>query len=264
MMLRPTSVATFMFHEVTDDPTSSGFQRPGAMAYKHSRQAFATCLDQIATAPERPELVTAVNLTRPDRHIFLSFDDGGRSALVAAEELERRGWRGHFFIVTSLVGSQGFLATEEIRALRRRGHLIGSHSHTHPSIFRDQSPGRMVEEWRASCDLLAQLLGEPCVSASVPGGDISSRVLESARTAGLRYLFTSEPWLTPRRVGDCWMLGRYSVKVGTSAARVRELAQFRGWTSALLRRRLKVLATRAIPPLYRFYIRARTKAEPSA
>jgi hypothetical protein len=31
----------------------------------------------------------------------------------------------------------------------------------------------------------------------------------------------------------------------------------------LLRRRLKVLATRAIPPLYRFYIRARTKAPPS-
>jgi hypothetical protein len=107
---------------------------------------------------------------------------------------------------------------------------------------------------------LAQLLGEPCLSASVPGGDISGRVLESARSAGLRYLFTSEPWLTPRRLGECWMLGRYSVKVGTAAARVGELARFRGWTSALLRRRLKVLATRALPPLYRLYIRARTQA----
>jgi peptidoglycan/xylan/chitin deacetylase (PgdA/CDA1 family) len=257
-MLRPATVATFMFHEVTDDPTSSGFQRPGATAYKHSRQAFAHCLDQIAIAPERPELVSAVDLTQPGRHIFLSFDDGGKSALVAAEELERRGWRGHFFIVTSLVGSRTFLATEEIRALQRGGHLIGSHSHTHPNIFRDQSPERMVEEWRASCDLLAQLLGEPCLSASVPGGDISRQVLESARTAGLRYLFTSEPWLTPRRLDPCWMLGRYSVKVATSAARVGELARFRGWTSAMVRRRLKVLATRALPPLYRLYIRART------
>jgi peptidoglycan/xylan/chitin deacetylase (PgdA/CDA1 family) len=259
-MDRTATVATFMFHEVTDDPKSTGFQRPGAMAYKHSPQAFARYLDQIATAPERPELVTAVDLTRPGRHIFLTFDDGGKSALVAAEALERRGWRGHFFIVTSLVGNRTFLATEEIRALHRRGHLIGSHSHTHPSIFRDQSPGRMVEEWRASCDLLAQLLGEPCLSASVPGGDISRQVLESARTAGLRYLFTSEPWLTPRRLGDCWILGRYSVKVATSAARVGELARFRGWTSALLRRRLKVLATGALPPLYRLYIRARTQA----
>lgn len=263
-MRRPATVATFMFHEVTDDPTSSGFQRPGAMAYKHSRQAFARYLDQIATAPERPELVTAVDLTRPGRHLFLSFDDGGKSALIAAEELERRGWRGHFFIVTSLLGNRTFLAPEEIRALRRGGHLIGSHSHTHPNIFRSQSPERMLEEWRSSCDLLAQLLGEACLSASVPGGDISSRVFEAARTAGLRYLFTSEPWLTPRRLGECWMLGRYSVKVETSAARVGELAQFRGWTSAWLRRRLKVLATRAIPPLYRLYIRARTKTQASA
>jgi hypothetical protein len=54
------------------------------------------------------------------------------------------------------------------------------------------------------------------------------------------------------------MLGRYSVKVATSAARVGELARFRGWTSAMVRRRLKVLATRALPPLYRLYIRART------
>ena len=263
-MDRTATVASFMFHEVTDDPTSSGFQRPGAMSYKHSPQAFARYLDQFATASERPELVTAVDLAQPGRHLFLTFDDGGKSALAAAEALEHRGWRGHFFIVTSLLGNRTFLTAEEIRALRRGGHVIGSHSHTHPSIFRDQSPGRMVEEWRASCDRLAQLLGEPCLSASVPGGDISRQVLESARTAGLRYLFTSEPLLTPSRLDTCWILGRYSVKVETSAARVGELARFRGWTSALVRRRLKVMATRAFPPLYRLYIRARTKTEPSA
>jgi peptidoglycan/xylan/chitin deacetylase (PgdA/CDA1 family) len=257
-MERTATVATFMFHEVTDDPTSSGFQRPGAMAYKHSPQAFANYLNQLATAPQLPEIVTAVDLTQPGRHVFLTFDDGGKSALAAAGALERRGWRGHFFIVTSLLGNRTFLTAEEIRALRRGGHVIGSHSHTHPSIFRDQTPGRMVEEWRASCDQLAQLLGEPCLTASVPGGDISSQVLESARTAGLRYVFTSEPWLTPRRLDPCWILGRYSVKVATSATRVGELARFRGWTSAMVRRRLKVLATRALPPLYRLYIRART------
>jgi hypothetical protein len=117
----------------------------------------------------------------------------------------------------------------------------------------------MAEEWRTSCDAIAQILGEPCVTASVPGGDISRRVLESASTAGLRYLFTSEPWLAPRRIGDCWILGRYSVKTSTSAARVAELASFRGWTRALVRRRLKVLATSALPPVYRLYVRLRTR-----
>ena len=252
------TVATFMFHEVTDDPTASGFQRPGAMAYKHTPEAFARCLDGIGAEAMPPALVTEVDLAHPGRHVLLTFDDGGKSALTAAAELERRGWRGQFFIVTSLIGSRGFLDAAEIRALRHAGHLIGSHSHTHPNIFREQSVARMHEEWRTSADVLSQLLGEPCLAGSVPGGDISRTVLDSAAQVGLRHLFTSEPWLTPRPVANCWVLGRFSVKTGTSPAQVRDLARFRGWTGALIRRRLKVLATRTLPPLYRLYIRART------
>jgi peptidoglycan/xylan/chitin deacetylase (PgdA/CDA1 family) len=248
-----------MYHEVTDEPATSGFQRPGAFAYKHGTAAFDAHLQALIGAPAPPELVVDVDFERANRHLLLTFDDGGRSALTAAEHLSRHGWRGHFFIVTSLTGSRTFLDAEGIRELRRGGHLIGSHSHTHPNIFRAQSPAQMAEEWRTSCDAIAQILGEPCVTASVPGGDISRRVLESASTAGLRYLFTSEPWLAPRRIGDCWILGRYSVKTSTSAARVAELASFRGWTRALVRRRLKVLATSALPPVYRLYVRLRTR-----
>lgn len=247
-----------MYHEVTDDPASSGFQRPGALAYKHTIAAFAEHLARIAETPIRPSLMTELDLTAPGRHLVLTFDDGGKSALTAAELLAKRGWKGHFFIVTSLIGHPTFLDAGGIRALRAAGHVIGSHSHTHPSIFREQAPARMVEEWRISSDILSQLTGDPCTSAAVPGGDISTRVLESADTAGLRYLFTSEPWLTPRRMGNCAILGRYSVKVTTSAAQVGALARFRGWRTALLRRRLKVWATRALPPVYRLYIRTRT------
>jgi peptidoglycan/xylan/chitin deacetylase (PgdA/CDA1 family) len=251
-----------MYHEVTDDPQSSGFQRPGAFAYKHSTAAFEEHLRRIgAAAPPAPGRVVDIDFTKPERHVLLTFDDGGRSALIAGELLARHGWTGHFFIVSSLIGSRTFLDTPGVRALRSGGHLIGSHSHTHPNIFRDQAPAKMMEEWRTSCDILGQILGEPCVSASVPGGDISRQVLESASCAGLRYLFTSEPRLVPRRVGDCWILGRYSVKVTTRPARVEALVRFRSWTRALWRRRLKVLATSAAPPLYRMYIKLRTRPD---
>lgn len=258
-------IAALMYHEVTDAPATTGFQRPGAVAYKHSVAAFTEHLARLDDAPHPPSLITDVDLHAPGRHLVLTFDDGGTSALVAAELLARRGWKGHFFIVTSLIGSPTFLDAAGIRAMRDAGHLIGSHSHTHPNIFRDQSTARMVEEWRVSADILSQITGDPCASASVPGGDISARVLESADAVGIRYLFTSEPWLRPRRVGDCAVLGRYSVKVTTSAAQVSALVHFRGWTRALVRRRLKVWATRALPPLYRLYIRARTTpgTEPS-
>lgn len=257
-------VASLMYHEVTDEPTTTGFQRPGAFAYKHSVAAFTEHLARIATTPARPTLVSEIDFSRPGRHFTLTFDDGGKSALQAADLLGRYGWKGHFYIVTSLIGNRTFLDAAGIRALGDAGHAIGSHSHTHPSIFRDQDPARMVEEWRTSSDLLSQITGHPCLSAAVPGGDISARVLESADAAGLRYLFTSEPWLTPRRVGTCTILGRYSVKVNTSTDTVGALARFQGWQSALVRRRLKVLATRALPPLYRLYIRARTTSRPES
>jgi hypothetical protein len=112
----------------------------------------------------------------------------------------------------------------------------------------------MVVEWRQSSDILAQLLGEPCLSGAVPGGEISDRVLRSADRAGLRYLFTSEPWLRPRIVGGCWILGRYCAKASNSPEEIAELASFQGWTSRLLVRRIKAVARRSVPPLYRLYV----------
>jgi peptidoglycan/xylan/chitin deacetylase (PgdA/CDA1 family) len=259
MSAAPSRVAAFGYHEVTDDGRAAGFQRSGARPYKHGRAAFARHLDAIARGPRAPELVTELDLTRPGRHLLLTFDDGGKSAVHIADTLAARGWKGHFFIVTGLIGTRTFLSAENIRYLRSAGHVVGSHSVTHPDIFREQPFERMIDEWRVSCDTLAQLLGEPCRSASVPGGDISPRVLQSAGAAGLAYLFTSEPVLEPAQVGGCWILGRFVPKVGTSARRIGELAQFRGWRRARLVRELKGLVRTGFPGLYRQYVDLTTR-----
>lgn len=257
-MRRDAMVATFGYHEVSNDPTSSGLQRPGARPFTLPEPMFARHLEAIARGPCTPEHFHEIDPARPGRHLLMTFDDGGKSALHAAEALGRHGWKGHFFIITGRIGDAGFLDVGEIRQLRQCGHVIGSHSVTHPSLFRELSDERMREEWRTSADRLAQLLGEPCVAASVPGGDISARVLRSADEVGLRCLFTSEPTLTPQRVGRCWVLGRFVPKIHTPPSRVGELAQFRGWGRAMLVRRLKVGARVLLPGLYRRYVRQRT------
>ena len=259
--MTPVAVASFGYHEVTEHPAAAGFQRPGAWPYKHTPDAFARDLEAIAAGPCPPERVTDVDLARPGRHVLLTFDDGGKSAVAIADTLAARGWTGHFFIVTGLIGTRTFLTVQEIRYIRRCGHVVGSHSDTHPDIFREQPFDRMVEEWRVSREKLAQLLGEPCDTGSVPGGDISRQVLRSADAAGLSYLFTSEPVFRPERVGACWILGRFMPKAWTPAARIGELAAFRGWRSALLVRRLKGAARRAFPQLYRQYVYRTTREE---
>jgi len=259
---RPRSrIAALGYHEIADAPGESGFRRPGALPYRFSRAELEAHLDAIAARGASVACVDALDLDAPGVRTILTFDDGGRSALAAAAALERRGWRGHFFIITERIGTRGFLDAEGIRRLREAGHVVGSHSHTHPDIFRALDAAAMAREWQESRDRLEQLLGEPCVYASVPGGDVSRRVFASAAAAGLRWLFTSEPWLAPRRVDGCWVLGRVVLKRGVSAPRVAELATGRGWGRALALRRLKGLARRAAPPLYRMYVERSVRDE---
>lgn len=258
---RSPEVAGLMYHEVTDDPKTSGFQRPGALPYTLTKVAFARHLDAIAGGQVKPELVSELDLSGNGghRHLLLTFDDGGASALYAAEELQRRGWKAHFFIITGRIGERTFLKPADIKTLRAMGHIVGTHSHTHPDIFRALPRELMATEWRVSRAILEALLGEPCVTASVPGGDISRVVLESAADNGVRYLFTSEPLLRPERIGDSWVFGRVILKAGVSPATIRALVSFRGWQRVQLLRRLGGIARALFPPLYAQYVRLRTR-----
>lgn len=257
-------IASFMYHEVTDDPETSGFQRPRAKSYTLSRRAFAAHLDRFENAPVAPSSVLDIDFNQAARHVLLTFDDGGKSALHSSEELLRRGWIGHFFIVTSFIGRPNFINEAEIRHLQSCGHVVGSHSHTHPNILREQPLRRVSEEWRVSRDILSNILGEPCVVASIPGGHMSRRILQCSVHSGFTHLFTSEPWLSPRALAGCRLLGRYSVRAGTSAARIDHLARFNGWRRALVTRNLKVAAQMVLPRLYRRYDAWMTREKPPA
>jgi peptidoglycan/xylan/chitin deacetylase (PgdA/CDA1 family) len=253
-MRRSPLIASFLYHEVADDPRESGFQRPAARKYRHTTTQFEQNLIALASGQVRPELVRDIDFSRPGRHLLLTFDDGGKSALYAGEQLNRRGWKAHFFIITSAIGTAPFLSLDEIRHLRSCGHVIGSHSHTHPDIFRALSPARMVEQWRVSCDLLSQALGEACTAASVPGGDSSRLVHETAGQAGIRHLFTSDPRLLPRLVSGCWVIGRVCPRPYAPVSRIEALAHFKSWHTELAVRRAKVLLRTVFFPLYRRYV----------
>jgi peptidoglycan/xylan/chitin deacetylase (PgdA/CDA1 family) len=251
-------VATLLYHEVTDDPSASGFQRPTAMPYKHSRNAFARHLDAIGLTGRRPKLVSEIDFSAPGSHLLLTFDDGGKSAVYIAEQLAGRGWKGHFFVTTGRLGSATFVNAADVRAIHQMGHLVGAHSHTHPGVFRSLGRESMLYEWRTSADIVAQTIGAPCVAASVPGGDISPGVLESASDAGFRYCFTSEPTLVPKKVGSCWILGRVCAKTSTTPAEVGRYADLKRWRSALAVRRMKGAVRVILGPLYREYVKRRT------
>jgi len=219
-------LASLLFHDVVGrDAADSGFSGPVADRYKLPLPLFEAHLEGIGRARgEAPVLVRAPAEAYVSG-FALTFDDGGVSyATAAADRLEARGWRGHCFVSTDQIGRRGFLTVDQIRDLDRRGHVIGSHSATHPTRFSACPWPRMVEEWRTSASALANILGRPVTVASLPGGYFSRAAALAAAAAGVRVLFTSEPVVVARAVGECVVLGRFAVHESTPIEHVAALA----------------------------------------
>jgi peptidoglycan/xylan/chitin deacetylase (PgdA/CDA1 family) len=219
-----------MYHDVSragDDREGGADSKSGADPtenwYRVREDDFAAHLDAIEAASTAPSLVTEPAGFNP---VFLTFDDGEESAITTvAPMLEGRGWRGHFFVVTGLIGTPGFVSNDDIRALWSRGHIVGSHSHTHP-IMTELSDGEIREEWRTSRELLEEILNVPVDTASIPTGYYRHRVGRLAIESGYRHVFTSEPWLRPRRLDAHTIYGRFSIRRTTTSDSVRNLCSF--------------------------------------
>lgn len=220
---------TLLYHDVIEDGDFgySGPYSPDANYYKLDKEEFIAHLDAIDCSSDKP----AQDLTELHQggclntcH-FITFDDGGKSFLTPiADLLDQRGWKGLFFISTDFIDTKGFLSTEDIQTLTKRGHVIGSHSCSHPLRMSDLPYHQILNEWRNSKEILEHIIAQKVETASVPGGFLSPEIERAAAEAGFKSLFTSEPKKTIYRVGNCLIIGRYSIAQGTSARKAGQLS----------------------------------------
>jgi peptidoglycan/xylan/chitin deacetylase (PgdA/CDA1 family) len=209
-----------MYHDVVaaGDEDTSGFPGRDAALYKVAPETFAAHLDAIErTDPARPAHPA------PPAPV-ITFDDGGSSAIAAAEMLESRGRVGYFFVTTNYIGTRGFLSEGQIRDLARRGHVIGSHSCSHPLRMGHCSWPQLLDEWSRSTSILSELIGTGVREASVPGGDFAPQVAEAAANAGITRLFTSEPTGEARHAFGLTLVGRFTIQRWTTASTAAALA----------------------------------------
>jgi peptidoglycan/xylan/chitin deacetylase (PgdA/CDA1 family) len=215
-------MTALMYHDIVAAGTenSSGFPGRDAALYKVTPDVFASHLDAIAHARSPSALPAPPALPDP----LFTFDDGGVSAMVAADALERRGFVGHFLITANYIGTRGFVTEHDIRELARRGHVIGSHSCSHPLRMGHCPWAQLVDEWWRSRTILTDILGSDVRIASVPGGDFTPQVAEAAAEAGIAQLFTSEPTSESRQAFGVTLIGRFAIQRWTTALTAAALA----------------------------------------
>ena len=239
---------TFLYHEAIDCPTDSGFQRKGALPYKHKTEEFKKNIDIIVDSGK--EIITMNELNLYDEAILISFDDGGKSSMFIADYLDKYNIKGHFFITTNLINNKYFLSKNQIIDLHKRGHIIGSHSHSHPNVFKSLSYQEMVGEWSISKKILEDILKDEINSCSVPGGDVNKDTYKSAIDCGYKYIFDSEPKVHLRKNRDSIIIGRVCPKAGTNLGTVKKMTNFKGLKKQLFIRRLKTIVKTILFPVY--------------
>lgn len=216
------------YHDVTDG--HHGELLGHKSLYKLTPADFREHVESIYSRNAAVETLEHARKWGQLRPAFLTFDDGELgSYLFVADELERKGWRGHFFITTQWIGKRGFMDSTQIRELRTRGHVIGSHSCTHPSRMSHLHWTELMNEWATSRAILSDILAEPVTVASVPDGFYSRKVGEAAAASGMEVLFTSEATSNVSELSGCMILGRYFIQKHTPAAVSGAIAAGERW-----------------------------------
>jgi peptidoglycan/xylan/chitin deacetylase (PgdA/CDA1 family) len=248
-------VRSLMYHDLTgpgvDAP--SGFNDPWAESYKLPVDQFRQHLAAIDSRLSGQHINELQHISGANIPVLITFDDGGVSAMLAADILEERNWRGYFFVTTGMLGRPGFLDRNDLRVLSTRGHVVGSHSVNHPTRMSTLTVGALDSEWTDSVAALGDILGKTVTVASVPGGYYSEVVGASAARAGIRDLFCSEPvdTMTTTEMG-CRIWGRYSIRRNTSPDEAAGLAAGDRWICARQRWgwEAKKILKRVTGPLY--------------
>lgn len=188
-----------MYHSV--NPGKSKPRWPWAV----SMQQFRDQLDYLAAegyaTPTINELLTDPKRSA-SRTALITFDDGYADNLAACEELQERGMRATWFVVTGSIGREPRWADEgraggrlldasELRAMQEAGMEIGSHtaSHTRLTELDDE---RMQQELKVSKSALEDLLGRPVRSFAYPYGAWNEHCEAAVRAAGYHAACTTQ------------------------------------------------------------------------
>lgn len=198
-----------MYHDIIiNHDHHSGFSNPEAYKYKVNVDDFKSHLEIYR---------------KSTNEIILTFDDGGNSCFKISPLLERFDLKGHFFITTSCIGKPGFLTEFEIIDLHKRGHIIGTHSHTHPKLMKKLSLIELENEWKTSIEKLQNIINDKIEYASIPGGSFSSKMTSTFKKLGIKTVFTSVPTLEINMIDNVTIIGRYTILGNTRLSDIKDL-----------------------------------------
>lgn len=109
--------------------------------------------------------------TLPDKPFMVTFDDSRKEHFtIAAHELEKRNFRGAFFIMTVTNNKKNYLTNDEITELSVRGHSVGLHSWDHVMVTKYTDSTFWKQQVLDPQKRLEDMIGKPVEYWAYPNG----------------------------------------------------------------------------------------------
>lgn len=152
--------------------------------------------------------------------VEITFDDGNASDYeIAFPALRERDMTATFNVVAGRLDEPGFLTTRQVHEMHEAGMTIGSHGMRHRP-WRRLDDAALDEETVVARARLGEVVGTDVRVAACPFGEYDRRVLRALRAAGFERVLTSD---RATAAPDAWLVPRFSVCAGDSAADVERL-----------------------------------------
>lgn len=187
-----------MYHSVISGARTPAW--PWALSLQHFRSHLDFLVAEGWTTVTVSELSATAGMC-PQRTAVITFDDGYADNLSAWDELQKRGMRATWFIVTGSIGQAPawpddgrpggrLLTAAELCAMARSGMEIGSHTISHARLTETDS-SRLFTELSVSKTTLQEMLGAEVGSFAYPYGDFDERCVDAVRRSGYRAACTT-------------------------------------------------------------------------
>jgi peptidoglycan/xylan/chitin deacetylase (PgdA/CDA1 family) len=207
-----------MYHSIQSDQAKPAW--PWAVSMQQFREQLDFLLTERYSTPTMGELVSAPLEQWSGRTVVITFDDGYVDNLAACEELQKRGKRASWFIVSGSIGKSPhwpedgrpggrLLNAAELRQMHAGGMEIGSHTVNHARMpeLDDASLRRELTDSKAA---LEDAIGAPVSSFAYPYGAWDARCADAVRKARYAAACTTRTgWAM--RDGDPYRLRRLTV-----------------------------------------------------
>jgi peptidoglycan/xylan/chitin deacetylase (PgdA/CDA1 family) len=175
---------------------ASDLEEVGASLYTVSEKNF------------REQMRFVAQVTRsPGHQVTVTFDDGLLDNYTTAFPiLKELGIKAYFFVIVRKIDKDGYMSWQQLKEMKDAGMIIGSHGMSHRILTELDDEG-LLYEIKTSKDNLEEKLGSEIQYFSVGRGFYNKRVVEKAKEAGYKAVFTSNP-----ADNDGFVLGRIPVK----------------------------------------------------